>query len=387
MCDKPSSGFTGLVEKSKSFYSSSIVVSRMRPETLLDNLHLYELLETSIPDFVLAFAFFTSIAYAVLGKRFEKQRPAIAMSVSIGFALSIGLVWWEMANKLSIKNLGPIAVGFAVLVLSFVIYQSVKQVGGTWAGVGITIGACILIAQMLQLNAPIKQEIIQTITVVALIVGLIAFLSHTRGPAIHLPRISTNLPDVRHDMTDLYRERHLSNQLSQKMKKLRRETNTLNERPKEAGNVLLQLKRMLPAEGYLTERMSQLRTKAHQIRNGHIARLEETKDVFSKLPVSEKKKASAELAAGYNQIVGIDTRLERLDSAVAENERRIRELTNQAQTYTANYDFRKLADALKAAQELQQHNSKLFKIIDRTENKLSAIVKKVTQEAKQVNKQ
>jgi hypothetical protein len=362
-------------------------VSRMRLETLLDNQTLEAIFESSLPDFVLAFAFFTSLVYAVMGKRFEKQRPVIAMSVAIGFALSIGLVWWEMANKLSIKNLGPIAVGFAILVLSFVMYQSIKQVGGTWAGMGITIGACILIAQMLQLNAPINPEIIQTITVVALIVGLIAFLSHTRGPTIHLPRISTKLPDIRHDMTDLYRERHLSNQLSQKMKKLRRETNTLNEHPQEAGNVLLQLKRMLPAEGYLTERMSQLRTKAHQIRNGHIARLEETKDVFLKLPVSEKKKASAELAAGYNQIVGIDTRLERLDSAVAENERRIRELTNQAQTYTANYDFRKLADALKAAQELQQHNSKLFKIIDRTEGKLSAIVKKVTQEAKQVNKQ
>jgi hypothetical protein len=102
--------------------------------------------------------------------------------------------------------------------------------------------------------------------------------------------------------------------------------------------------------------------------------------------VSEKKKTSAELATGYNQIIGIDTRLERLDKAVAENEYRIRELTTQAQTYTANYDFRKLTDALKAAQKLQQHNSRLFKIIDHTENKLSAIAKKVAQEAKQVNK-
>ena len=71
------------------------------------------------------------MTYAVLGKRFEKQRPAITMSAAIGFALSIGLVWWERANDLSIKDLGPIAVGFAVLLLAFVMYQSVRQVGGS----------------------------------------------------------------------------------------------------------------------------------------------------------------------------------------------------------------------------------------------------------------
>lgn len=359
----------------------------MRYETLFENLRLYEFLETLIPDFVLSFAFFTSIAYAVLGKRFEKQRPAIAMSVSIGFALSIGLVWWEQANELSIKNLGSIAVGFAILVLSFVMYQAIKQVGGSWAGMGITIGACIIIAQLLQINVPIDSQIIQTITVVALIIGLIAFLSHTRNGSFHLPIVSASPPDVRRrDMADLYRDRQLSDRLSKNMRTLRKEANSLNEHPKDAGNVLLQLKRMLPAEGYLTERMAQLRAKAYQVRNGHIARLEETKQIFSDMPVSAKKKPSGELAARYNQLVGIDTRLERLDSAVAGNERRIRELTSQAQQYTANYDFRKLTDCLKAAENLQKHNSQLFKLIGQTENKLSAIARKIASEVKQVNR-
>jgi hypothetical protein len=116
-------------------------MSRMRPERLFDNLNLHQWLESLVPDFILSFAFFTSLVYAVLGKRFDHQKPAIAMSVSIGFALSIGLVWWEQANGLSIKNLGPIAIGFAILVLSFVMYQSIKKVGGIWAGAGITIGA------------------------------------------------------------------------------------------------------------------------------------------------------------------------------------------------------------------------------------------------------
>ena len=144
---------------------------------------------------------------------------------------------------------------------------------------------------------------------------------------------------------------------------------------------------MLPAEGYLTERMAELRAKAHRIRNGHIARLEETRHVFAKLPTSAKKKAATELAARYNQIIGIDTRLERLDKAVAENERRIKEMTGQAQKYSANYEHQKLCDCLKAAQKLQRHNSKIFKIIDRTEGKLTAIAKNVARQVKQVNKE
>ena len=358
----------------------------MRLETLFDSQTLEAIFESTLPDFVLAFAFFTSLVYAVLGKRFDQQRPAITMSVAIGFALSIGLVWWEQANDLSIKNLGPIAIGFAILVLSFVMYQSIKQIGGTWAGAGIALGASILIARTLGLGFLVDPEVIQTVTVAALVVGIFAFILHTQDKRHYVPRVHKDLPNIRHDMADLYRERHLSNQLAQKMKKLRRETNTLNEHPQDAGNVLSQLKKMLPAEGYLTERMAQLRAKAHQIRNGHVARLEETRGVFSELPVSEKKKASAELAARYNQLVGIDTRLERLDKAVAENERRIRELTGQAQQYTASYDYQKLTDCLKAAEKLQGHNSRLFKIIKRTENKLAAIAKKVAQETKQVNK-
>ena len=124
----------------------------------------------------------------------------------------------------------------------------------------------------------------------------------------------------------------------------------------------------------------------NKIRNGHIARLEETRQAFAKLPTSAKKRASGELASAYNQIVGIDTRLERLDKAVAENEKRIRELTVKAQEYAAKHNHRKLVETLKAAEKLQHHNSKLIKTIERTENKLSAIAKKIVKEVKQIEK-
>ena len=351
----------------------------MRPGNPFQDLLIGQIFETLLPDFVLAFT--------ILAKRFGQQRPAIAMSATVGFALAVGLVWWEQATGFSIRDLGPIAIGFAIIVLAFLMYQSIRQLGGSWAGAGIALGVSIIIARLLELNVPVDPEIIQIITMVALIVGILALVSYTRGHPVNFPHTQAKLPNIRHDMADLYRNRQLSNRLAKGMRNLRRQTETLNERPQNAVNVLAQLKRMLPAEGYLTERMAKLRAKALRIREGHIARLEETRHVFARLPTSVKKKASAELAACYKKTIGIDTRLERLDKTVAENERRIRELTRLAQRYTAQYDHKKLCDCIKNAEKLQHHNSKLFKIINRTEEKLSAIANKIAKQVCEVDKE
>ena len=342
--------------------------------------------ENHLPDFVLAFTFFTALIYAVLGKRFKRQRPAIAMSAALGLALSAGLVWWERSNGLSIRDLGPIAVGFAVIILAFVMYQSIRQVGGSWAGAGIALGASIIIAEVLGMHIPISGQIIQTLVAVALIVGVIAFLHHHHGHS-PLPRVRAKLPESKPDMSRLFRERHLSHAIERRLNGIKKQSETLRDRPDRAGSIAQQIRKMLPAEGYLTERMARLRAKAHQIRNGHIARLEETRHVFARLPTPAKKKAAAELAAGYNQIIGIDTRLERLDKAVAENERRIRELTQKAQERATQYDHKGLVDCLKHAEKLQKHNSRLFKIIARTEAKLTSLAKQVAARAKQVEQE
>jgi hypothetical protein len=112
-----------------------------------------EIFDSVLPDFVLAFTFFTALIYAVLGKRFGQQRPAIAASAALGLALSVGLVWWEQASGMSIRNLGPVAVGFAVLILAGVIHQAVRQTGGNWAGAGIALGASLLVAWIMGTNS------------------------------------------------------------------------------------------------------------------------------------------------------------------------------------------------------------------------------------------
>ncbi|MHC4361109.1 MAG: hypothetical protein ACYSTN_10035 [Planctomycetota bacterium] len=358
----------------------------MRLGNPFEDLAIGQFFETLLPDFVLAFAFFTSVCYAVLGKRFGQQRPAIAMSATIGFALSVGLVWWEQANEFSIRSLGPIAIGFAIIILAFVMYHAIGQVGGSWAGAGIALGASILIAKVLELNIPLAREVIQTVMIVALIVGILSFLSHRH---YNYPKIQYSRPfvrDIQHDMSDLYRDKRLSNRLTKKMKDIRQRTEKLDEHPEQNRDILLQLRKILPAEGWLTQRMAQLRAKAHRIRNGHIAKLKETRHLVAKLPTSAKKKVSTELADRYRHIIGIDTRLQRLDRAVAENERRIYQLTREAQKYTAQSNSQKLHDAIKTAEKLQRHNSRLFKIIVRTEGKLTRAAMRVVDKTREVDK-
>ncbi|MCK4342534.1 MAG: hypothetical protein KAY37_12515 [Phycisphaerae bacterium] len=346
----------------------------------LEYLAFGDWLDTFVPDFVLAFAFFTALIYTVLGRRLGMQRPAIAVSAALGAALSAGLVWWEQDNGLSIRNLGPIAVGFAIILLAGVIYQSLRRVGGNWAGAGIAIGACILVGWTLGIDWPGAPEIMQTVAGAMLTVGILAFLLHRKGAFGQLPRVSQELADTRHDMSDLYEDRRVSNRLGNAFRSVQDKATSLFDHPEGADDVMLQLKRMLPAEGWLTERMARLRAKAHLMRKGHIARIEGLRMEFGQLPPKAKEKAATEIAARYKELK-IDVRIERLDKAVAENERRIRQLTQRAQGHVQAHEHQELVQVLDAASKLQAHNARLLKIIERTEAKLSRIAKTLAKQA------
>ena len=359
----------------------------MKGTTRLFGLEIGALLETLLPDFILAFTFFTAFVYAVLGRRFGRQKPAVAMSGSTGLALAVGLVWWERDHGWSIRSLGPLAIAFALIMLVIVVYGAIRQQGGSWAGIGVAVGICILVAGAFGVNWPAAGEVVQAIAIMALIVGLLAFLFHhhrtTRSYPYSLPSPSrAEVVDIRRDMFDVDRGRRLGKKLKRGLRTVRREADELVDHPEERADVMLQLRRMLPAEGWLTERMARLREKAHYIRKGHVARLEETKHVYSKLPGSARKKAAADLVSRYRQLIGIDQRLERLDRAVAENERRIRLLTREAHEVVARYEFQKVEGLLKAAEKLQSHNVKLCKRIEHTEQKLIRVTQKAANEAR-----
>jgi hypothetical protein len=346
----------------------------MRLDSPFSNLALGQLFESLLPDFVLGFTFFTALTYAVLARRFGQQRPAIAMSAAVGVALASGLVWWEYENGWSVRNLGPLAVGFAVILLAMIMFQGIKQTGGSWSGAFIAFGASILVAWVLGLRWPVADGIIQTLAVVGLIGGIVFFVAHTRGhsPPGHFIPAATGpeLNQVRHDMRDLYEDEHVGDRIDGFLTNLRRRTDVFVQHPDDAPNILAQLRRVLPAEGWLTERMAHLRELAHNVRKGHLQRIDELRHIMDKLPPDAHKTAADELAARYEELK-LDKRLERLDWAVAEVEQRVRRLTQDAERAVAQYDYRKVNELLENAEKLQAHNQRLFKLIDRTEDKLA----------------
>ena len=101
-----------------------------------------------------------------------------------------------------------------------------EQFGGSWAGVGIALGVSLIIAWILGLEWSVRTEIIQTVTTVALLVGILAFLIHYSGHPSRWRPPATKAAAIRHNMADLYRDRHLGKQLGKQLKQTRHKAMT-----------------------------------------------------------------------------------------------------------------------------------------------------------------
>lgn len=353
----------------------------MRDNTPFPGLAMGELFETLLPDFVLGFAFFTALAYAVLARRVHHQRAAITVSVVMGLALAIGLVWWEQRVGLSVIDLGPLAAGFAIIVLAAVMYQAIRQAGGTWAGVGIALGATLLVSRLLPIAWPIPAQFIGTVTTVALLVGILALLMRRGWHSLPAPKSRGRLPAVRHDMSDIRQSRLASDLLGKRFRDLGRAVDKPRLEPADVQDIIRKLRRMLPAEGWLTERLAVLREKTHRMRSGHVARIDEIQEFAADLPTAAKRALSSQLREQYQEL-GLELRLERLDKAAAAMEERLCEVTKEAERAAAGHDFQRLHDLLKDAEKLQRHTSSLFKTIGRTEKRLVTAARRAAKHAR-----
>lgn len=341
------------------------------------------LLALYFPDFLLATAFFTSLTFMVLGQRFRLQRSAAVASLAIGLALATGLVWWELEHDLSIRSLGPFAAGLALLLLAAVMYRALASLGGSFAGIGLTLGISVLLGWALGVKLPIRQDVIQLTVTVALLVGMIALAGHRHSVQRKHPQLRQIVPTLKRDRRESRQVRNVADWIRHNLRRARSMASELGQRPGERSDVMLQLKRMLPAEGYLTERLAALRERVHQVREGHASQIKDISKEMRRLPKPERGRMGKELSLRYKGMK-LDLRLERLDRACAENERRIRALTEEAQKALAEHDHRRLTGLLENASKLQEHNARLFKIIDRTEAKLISSAKRIAQQTQEV---
>lgn len=344
----------------------------------------HELFNSLLPDFVLGFALFTALSYAVLARRFEHERAAVVMSAVIGIALACGLVWWEADHGLSIRHLGPIAVGILLLLIGVILFQGIRKAGGAWGGGLLALGIAMFLALLVQLPIPINSQVLHTALVILLIFGLVAALEHrhVQYRRVDMP-VQRERRVVRDNVKEIDEGARVSDWLSKGFGKLRRRTGNLRDRSEGADDVIVQLNRMLPEQGWLTKRLADLRGRMHRIKEGHVARIEELRKHVRHLSPEAKRNVSRELSRRFKELKQ-DTRLDRLDAAVAENEKRIKEITQQARQATQQHDYPRLHQLFKQAEKLQQHNTRLFQIMDRTEKRLAALAQKAARDAAQV---
>ena len=359
------------------------------------------LFDSLLPDFILSFLFFMALSYAVLARRFNHQRAAIAMSVSVGLALSIGLIWWLYERGWSTRQLGPVAIGFAVILLGLILFQAMRQVGGTLSGGAIAFGASLFVTALLG-TVP-SSGLVQALALLILLAGGGLLLVHHHPPTAshayaqntshrdqHDPgrtrttRFPRGLPfggphtmdrdEVKRDLSDVHVDRLVGRRLQDGLHHTRTQTDDLESHPELTAAVMAQINAMLPAEGWLTERLAKLRAHAFKVREGHIANLDQTRHLCRRLPKESRKVMASSLVAGYKKIVGIEDRLNRLDNAVAEAERRVRDATAGAREALLHHDQDRLSTLLREAEKLQKHATRLMAQIERTEKKLIQVI-------------
>jgi len=340
-----------------------------------------------LPDFLIAFTFFTSLCLATLHKRFNHHSAETGLAVSLGLALATGLVWWEYEHSLSIRNLGSIGILLAFVVAVIIVYHVLEHLGSKSASWIIAI-ALILIFLSLYTPLDLDLSVLYTLIFACILLGFVVHAikvspRETYRPVIGLSRAPPEIIEADLDLKRLHRDRNLNFNLDKHLRTLKNTTEMLERDPNEASEVYSQISALLPVEGYLTRRMAKLRKMAHHVRKGHIARLKETKSLVSRLSSKSLARASAKLIHGYQNELDMDKRLERLDAAVAANERRILELLRKAREYSQVHRFQDIPDLIKHAERLQYHNAKLFETIERTERKLSNLAFRIVKEQKE----
>ncbi|MFW6061168.1 MAG: hypothetical protein ACOC93_00010 [Planctomycetota bacterium] len=358
-----------------SYLNQPCSLQGMRPDLRGLEQLLLELFDTLLPDLLLSFAFFAALSYGVLGRRLGTGRPAAAVSAAVGLALSAALVGWEYARGYRLADLGPIAAGFLILALGAVVFQSLRRIGGGLAGAALSLGGCILAAGLLDLPLP-GGEGLQALAILILLLGAAIAYLRGRSPAGGQETRSTISPD---DLRELAADEGLSRQLTGQMDYLRRrlrddaqgEDEDLDRQTHEA------LQRMLPKEGWLTERLAEFRRKVHHLRQGHLSQIEQLQKHLRDLPPPARRQA-AERIKIYAREVQLGRRLERLDRAVAETERRIRDLTRRAGVAMARHRHREVVSLVEEARKLQSHITQLLRRIARTEQNLLGEAAKTT---------
>lgn len=160
-------------------------------------------------------------------------------------------------------------------------------------------------------------------------------------------------------------ERVLCIQTKKCLEHLQKQSKSLYENPESAWDILKRLVFLLPVSGIFTEQRTRLHFLAGSIRRELFVCLK--REGYKRL---NNRKDTCILSMNFNRLVNINTHIERIDWATAEQERRVVCLIQLAQNYMAARHYMKLPACIKIARKIQHFNGKILKGIHRTEKQL-----------------
>jgi len=380
----------------------------MAPDFILLAPDWVSLGQNYLVDFFLAFTFFTALCFAVLCRRLGHHRAAAAASAALGTALAVGLVAWEVQSGWRVRDLGPIAAGFTLIVLAIVIHQSIRKLGGDWAGGAVALGSAMLIGLVLDIPWLASNGTVSAVATLALLIGAgMWLLNHTRmntatGSGFALPGTQRGdgqaLNEARatqQQVNDIDNVQRVERQLKRSLDQLEQATRSpapgitpdpgsvAPGGPTPGGSPLgtndqietirRQLAELIPVEGQVTRRLADLRARAVLAEKGHLARLRKLTGQIPRMTPEQARIGAMQVRAAYKE-AGFYRRIERLDAAAVEVERRVLQLTAQAETLARTGQIDHLHQLIQGAKKLQRQAVKLVVLIERDEAKLLTLV-------------
>ena len=292
-------------------------------------------------------------------------------------------------NNYHMGNLGNIAIIIIIAFTAAVIYKLFKHSGH---GVIAVITVALIILPALSrtfwfINYQLLFDIIFMGWILILIILLVKYASINNSPSpFYYPKtkykepIFQDEPDsADEEINRMYRFRNLSENISKKLRQLPKPSELLGDK-KQSTNLLIQLQRILPEQGFLINRMAELRAKVHMVKNGHIAKIKEIRKLYKLIPNHQKREVSKHMIEYYRNETDFEKRLERLESLVTAAEKQNSELMANAKACVERHKFKEFDHIVHKAQRLQDHITHIIKIIIRTEKKLSEAAHKIVQE-------
>jgi hypothetical protein len=171
------------------------------------------------------------------------------------------------------------------------------------------------------------------------------------------------------DSKDRYRQDRILLHYTKKcLHYLHKESKSLRNNPELAEDILEQMKLLLPQKAILAEQRTRLHNIVMLIHKKHM--------IYYAKQISfpaKGHKIIPPLTNSFNMLAAIKNRLNRLDRAAEEQEKKRECLLQLARNFAVVHHTRQFRTCIKVAKEFQNSNIRLLKAIRRTEKRLSAL--------------